>query len=154
LAVTFLLVGTLGRGALLLIRSPRPELMRHAHHHLLPHCHCSPLAATACCEAPKGAPQQCRRLASRPCTWDEDASQVAISFARSPRPTFARPGVVPRTALGPRRSAGRRAQPAPVRAPLAQAGARRDRLAPGHTVEWLDLRQPRRDEQAPRLLAL
>src|SRR5262249_15089785 len=107
LAVTLLLFGALVRVALRLIRGPLPKQMRHAHQHLMPHCHGGTLAPQARFEAPQGAPQTRRGLVGCPRTVDKDASPVALPIPRAPLPTLARPGVIVRTELGPRRLAGR-----------------------------------------------
>ena len=75
-----------------------------------------------------------------------------MPFARAPMTTLARTGIVAWTDLGPRRQAGRRAKPAHVRANLAQNVARRGRIDPGNTIELLDLRHERLDEQANLLV--
>jgi hypothetical protein len=139
LAGTLLLFGSLVRVALLLIIGPLPEQMLHEHQHLMPHGHRSTLAPQARFEAPEGASQKCRGLAGCPRTLDEDASQVAMPFARAPLMTLARTGLVAWTDLGPRRQADCRAKPTHVRANLAQDVARRGRIDPRNTIELLDL---------------
>src|ERR687888_1423777 len=89
LAVTLLLLGSLVRVALLLIRGPLPEQMRHDHQHRMPHSHCGTLTTPARFAAPEGAPQKRRGLAGCPRTLDEDASHVAMPFARAPLMTLA-----------------------------------------------------------------
>src|SRR5216684_1693051 len=94
LAGTFLLCGALVRVALLLIRGPLPEPRIHAHQHLLPHCHRGTRAPKARCEAPEGAPQQCRGLARGPRPWHHETPHVAMPCAGAPLTTLARTGVV------------------------------------------------------------
>src|SRR4030095_9245438 len=112
----------------------------------MPPCHGGTLAPQARFEAPKGAPQPRRGLARGPRTLHQETPSVSLPLARASRTTLTRTGVVARTHLGPRRQAGRRAQPTHVRANLAQDVTRRGRIDPGNTVELLDLWQERLDE--------
>jgi len=74
LTITFLLLGSLVRVALLLIIGPLPEQMIHDHQNLMPHGHRGTLAPQARFEAPEGTPQKRRGLAGRPRPLDENAS--------------------------------------------------------------------------------
>src|SRR4029450_5445278 len=148
LAVTFLLLGSLVRVALLLIIGPLPAQMIRDHQNLMSYRYRGTLAPKARFEAPEGASQKGRGLAGRPCTVHQDTPQVPMPFAGAPLTTLARTGIFARTDLRPGREAGRRAKPAHVRANLAQDVSRRGHIDAGNTVELLDLRQQRLHEHA------